>query len=267
MVERIPKLWHAEEPVPLPEHQALFGVDMESYSSVPSSRQGAVSTLVPELVNEALEQAGLQELRAQPRFAAFPGDGYIFGFDPRHLPTVLSPFLRVLDRVLKEFNAHSAGLRCRLRAGIHVGPLAYCGDPSDGNGAARIMLHRLLDCEQLKHVLARADGDGTALAAIISDQVYADVVCAGYSSIHPSCYTKVMATVSGKQFTERAWIYVPSPSGDLLSGIPGHPVAPDPHSDPSLQAEPAEAGSALPRILDSSKRIRLALDAVLQAGE
>lgn len=258
MAEPVPRLWAVPDPAPLPGHQALLGVDMEKYSAVPSRKQGAVSTLVPELVNDALEIAGLDELRAEPRFAAFPGDGYVFGFDPQYLPRLLTLFLGALDGVLKDYNARSAGLRCRLRAGVHLGPLPYSGAPSDGNGDARITLHRLLDCDQLKQVLARADRDGTALVAIVSDQVYCDVVRAGYSTLHPSCYVRILATVPGKQFAEPAWIYVPSPSGALLEGIVDNPS--DPGGGPRLQRPAESAVSTLDRLLESSRRIRITLD-------
>ena len=245
MAEHIRKPWGVAESVPLPDHQAVFGVDMERYSDVPSSKQGAIMQLVPDLVNKALEVVGLHELLEHPRFPSIPGDGYIFGFDPRYVPTVLSSFLDELDKGLRDYNA-TAAYHCRLRAALHLGPLPHDGAPTDGNGDARIKLHRLLDCEQVKRVLARSDKDGTGLVAIISDQVYADVVRAGYSTIHPSCYTPVLAAVPGKGFAETGWIYVPSPSGSLLAGYMGSALAkPDVPLASATSAAPAAVQSAL----------------------
>ncbi|WUS98171.1 hypothetical protein OHA46_16465 [Streptomyces sp. NBC_00708] len=200
----------------LPPYQALFAVDAKDFTGLPALQHGPVSRLIPELVDQALERAGLQELRDSKRFPANTGDGVVFGFDPALLPFVLWPFLGVLDETLGAYNRQSVGPRIRLRASVHVGPLPDAGLPGDGNGTARNDTHRLLDSRPVKAILAAASEEITHLVAIISQRVYEDAVLGAYTGLHPDRCVEVPATVEGKTFAQRAWLYVPSPSGNLL---------------------------------------------------
>lgn len=206
---------------PLPPYRALFAVDAKDFTGLPAAQHGPVSRLIPELVDQALERAGLHDLRDAKRFPANTGDGVVFGFDPAFLPFVLWPFVQVLDETLGAYNQQSVGPRIRLRASVHVGPLPDAGEPGDGNGTARNDTHRLLDSRPVKAILAAASEQVTHLAAIISDRVYEDVVLGAYTGLHPERCIEVPATVEGKNFAQRAWLYVPSPSGSLVrAGVP-----------------------------------------------
>ncbi|MFJ5020939.1 hypothetical protein [Streptomyces goshikiensis] len=201
---------------PLPPYRALFAVDAKDFTGLPAAQHGPVSQLIPQLVDQALERAGLHQLRDAQRFPANTGDGVVFGFDPVHLPFVLWPFLGVLDDVLGSYNRQAVGPRIRLRASVHVGPLPDGGEPGDGNGTARNDMHRLLDSRPVKAILAAASEEVTHLAAIVSERVYEDVVLGAYTGLHPDRCVEVSATVEGKNFSQRAWLYVPSPSGNLV---------------------------------------------------
>ncbi|GKQ38521.1 hypothetical protein [Streptomyces sp. A012304] len=201
---------------PLPPYRALFAVDAKDFTGLPAVQHAAVSQLIPELVDQALERAGLRQLRDAKRFPANTGDGVVFGFDPALLPFVLWPFLGVLDDLLGAYNRQSVGPRIRLRASVHVGPLPDSGRPGDGNGTARNDTHRLLDSRPVKAILAAASEEVTHLAAVVSQRVYEDVVLGGYTGLHPDRCVEVPATVDGKDFAQRAWLYVPSPSGNLV---------------------------------------------------
>lgn len=201
---------------PLPPYRALFAVDAKDFTGLPAAQHGPVSQLIPELVDHALERADLRDLLDAKRFPANTGDGVVFGFDPAFLPFVLWPFLHVLDDVLSAYNQQSVGPRIRLRASVHVGPLPDSGEPGDGNGTARNDTHRLLDSRPVKAILAAASEQVTHLAVIISDRVHEDVVLGAYTGLHPDRCVEVPATVEGKNFAQRAWLYVPSPSGNLV---------------------------------------------------
>lgn len=201
---------------PLPPYRALFAVDAKDFTGLAAMQHGPVSQLIPELVDQALERAGLHELRDAKRFPANTGDGMVFGFDPAMLPFVLWPFLGVLDDVLGAYNRQFVGPRIRLRASVHVGPLPDADQPNDGNGTARNDTHRLLDSRPVKAILAAASEEVTHLAAVVSQRVYEDVVLGGYTGLHPDRCLEVPATVDGKNFSQRAWLYVPSPSGNLV---------------------------------------------------
>lgn len=222
----------------LPPYRALLAFDAKGFTGLPSVQHAGVSELIPQLVDFALEKADLAGLRDAKRFPASTGDGIVFGFDPAELPFVLWPFLHVLDRVLGEYNVTSVGPRIRLRASVHVGPLPDSGAPGDGNGTARNDTHRLLDSRPVKAMLAAASEQTTHLAAIISDRVYEDAVLGGYTRLLPDHCTEVPATVEGKTFAQRAWLYVPSPSGNLLSaGVPA--TAPASAGTPETPPTPA----------------------------
>jgi hypothetical protein len=227
---------------PLPPYRALLAVDAKDFTGLPSVLHASVSQLIPELVDRALEKAGLTELRDAKRFPANTGDGIVFGFDPTHLPHVLWPFLPVLDEVLGQYNSSSVGPRIRLRASVHVGPLPDTGAPNDGNGTVRNDTHRLLDSRPVKAILTAASEQITHLAVIISDRAYQDAVLGGYTRLHPDRCTEVPATVEGKSFAQRAWLYVPSPSGNLVSaGVPVGEEAPVPEPGRSFDPAPSQA--------------------------
>lgn len=226
---------HAESR-PLPPYRALFAVDAKDFTGLAAVQHGAVSRLIPELVDQGLDRAGLHELRDSKRFPANTGDGVVFGFDPALVPFVLWPFLGVLDDLLGAYNQQCVGPRIRLRASVHIGPLPDAGEPGDGNGTARNDTHRLLDSRPVKAILAAAGEQVTHLAAVVSQRVYEDVVLGGYTGLHPDRCVEVPATVEGKDFAQRAWLYVPSPSGNLLqAGV-------RPREEPNVSAE-ADAGA------------------------
>ncbi|WP_368396624.1 hypothetical protein [Streptomyces sclerotialus] len=201
---------------PLPPYRALFAVDAKDFTGLPAVQHEAVSRLIPALVDQALERADLCDLRDAKRFPANTGDGVVFGFEPVHLPFVLSPFLDTLDEVLGAYNQQTLGPRIRLRASVHVGPLPDAGEPGDGNGTPRNDTHRLLDSRPVKAILAAASEQTTHLAAVVSQRVYEDVILGAYTALHPDRCIEVPATVEGKAFAQQAWLYIPTPSGNLV---------------------------------------------------
>ncbi|MFI6420801.1 hypothetical protein ACIBG6_25775 [Streptomyces sp. NPDC050842] len=222
---------------PLPPYKGVLAVDAKDFTGLPAVLHAPVSQMIPELVDQALAKAGLTGVQHDKRFPANTGDGIVFGFDPAHLPFVIWPFLKELDEVLAQYNL-SVGPRIRLRASVHVGPLPDEGRPGDGNGTPRNDTHRLLDSRPVKAVLASSSEQTTHLAAILSDRVYEDVVLSGYAGLHPDRCIEVPATVEGKPFAQRAWLFIPSPSGNLFrSGV----LAADTSRGPVEAAEPAGA--------------------------
>ncbi|MFF3847011.1 hypothetical protein [Streptomyces sp. NPDC002328] len=245
---------------PLPPYRALFAVDAKDFTGLPAVQHGPVSRLIPELVDQALEKADLGDLRDAKRFPANTGDGVVFGFDPAFLSFVLWPFLHVLDGVLGAYNQQCVGPRIRLRASVHVGPLPDSGEPGDGNGTPRNDTHRLLDSRPVKAILAAASEQVTHLAVILSDRVHEDVVLGGYTGLHPDRCVEVPATVEGKNFAQRAWLYVPSPSGNLVrAGVPAdHEPAQDapPHEAPGGPGQAAAPqGPPQPRYSGNTQHV------------
>ncbi|GAX58304.1 hypothetical protein SO3561_09876 [Streptomyces olivochromogenes] len=198
-------------------------MDAKDSTRLPSIQHAPLIRFIIEIIHRGLEDAGLSEMRRE--FESNTGDGLAFGFDPSWLPLVISPFADVLDTLLHRHNT-GAGPHIRLRMSIHVGPVPVTpGLPGDGNAAPRSETHRLLDCEAARGWLADAGEDGTPLVVIVSDAVHRAVVLGGYCAVPPSRFTEVQAEVTGKDFAQSAWMYVPSPSGGLLRR-PVDPTAP-----------------------------------------
>jgi hypothetical protein len=217
---------------PLPPYRGILAVDAKDFTGRPAIEHEDVSRAVPALLETALARAQLRDLWDDRRFPASTGDGYVFGFDPARMPFVIHPLLFTLQEVLADYNVLSHGaLPIRLRASLHVGPLPDTGDEFGGNGTARNDTHRLLDSRPVKAVLASHRENVTHVAAILSDRCYEDAVAGGYTGRHPDHFVEVAATVEGKPFSQRAWIYVPQPSGPLYeepanAGVIA-PAAPD----------------------------------------
>ncbi|MFS0695707.1 hypothetical protein [Streptomyces nitrosporeus] len=200
----------------LPDYRGILAVDAKGFTGRPAIEHEAVSRAVPDLLKAALSRAELGDLWEDRAFPASTGDGYVFGFDPAQMPFVIHPLLLTLQDVLTEYNVLSCGVvPIRLRASVHVGPLPDTGDEFSGNGTARNDTHRLLDSRPVKAVLASHKENITHVAAILSDRCYEDAVAGGYTGRHPDHFVEVAATVEGKPFSQRAWVYVPQPSGPL----------------------------------------------------
>lgn len=219
---------------PLPPYRGILAVDAKDFTGRPAIEHEAVSRVLPELLKTALLRSDLGDLWEARTFPATIGDGYVFGFDPAHMPFVIHPLLLALQEVLTEFNVLSYGaVPIRLRVSLHVGPLPETGDEFGGNGTARNDTHRLLDSRPVKAVLTSHNENITHVAAILSERFYEDAVAGGYTGRHPDHFVEVAATVEGKSFSRRAWLYVPQPSGPLYEGTPVDSAAPEPVREPS----------------------------------
>jgi hypothetical protein len=212
---------------PLPAYRGIVAVDARGFTDLPGRLHQSISGLIPQVVERAFVAAGLAEEWNEPAFFGPTGDGFAIGVPTRVLPFVLHPFLPELQRVLAEHNreARSGDARLQLRVSINVGPVQdgpnrYLG----GNGTARNDTHRLLDSVPVKAMLAASSPQVTFVAAIVSDRVYRDVVLDGYAGLHPDQLIEVPATVEGKTFAQRAWLYVPEPSGSLAAVQPADPA-------------------------------------------
>ncbi|MDH6708204.1 hypothetical protein P3T27_004943 [Kitasatospora sp. MAA19] len=234
----------------LPPYRGIVAVDAKDFTGYPAIEHGMISQAVPQVLQWSFERAGLAEVWEGRRFPASTGDGYVFGFDPAWMPFLIHPWLHTLQETLTEFNVHSVGtVRIRLRVSLHIGPLPDTGGEFDGNGTPRNDTHRLLDSRPVKAMLAASNESITQVAAILSDRCYQDAVAGGFTGRHPDHFIEVPATVEGKKFDQRAWLYVPAPSGNLYDRrILGDAVVGEHERAQAEAAEPAagqvDGGSA-----------------------
>ena len=224
----------AQHHTPLPPYRAMLVVDLKDFSGNPAVDQGRIGADIPVLLHDTFQRMGHGYLWTDAKFVDHTGDGYAMGFHPRALPVLLDLFPATLQAELAD-RARRAGVRPqRMRVSISVGPLTDKSGPEirDGQGAARIETHRLLDSQPVRDLLARSNSDVTLVAAIISARVYEDVVVGRYSKLGPDSF--VAAPVEVKSYQGTAYLHVPAPSGDLLaSGFsPQQPVAADPGDTP-----------------------------------
>ncbi len=211
----------------LPPYRALLVVDVKSFGSNSDPAQNELAVLIPDVLAQAFERAGLKEVWDQALFPHGTGDGFGIGFDPRFLPAVVSKVFDQLEAVLAERDARlratSRYVRLRMRASLNVGPMRTA-DPGVSSavavGSAVITTHRLLDSAPVREVLSLSDPDQTFLAVVLSDRVFEDVLAAGYATLPK---TRVVPTdVEVKEYRGTIYLYVPNPSGELLRhGIGG----------------------------------------------
>ncbi|MEU7165414.1 hypothetical protein AB0A70_12315 [Streptomyces morookaense] len=240
----------------LPPYRGILAVDAKDFTGRPAVEHVALTTIIPELLGQAFERAGLGQVWQDRKFANNTGDGYVLGFDPVVLPRIIHPFLAELQELLTDYNIHATGTRrLRLRASLHVGPLPDSGAPGDGNGTPRNDTHRLLDSRPVRAMLAASSESITQVAAILSHRVFEDAVLSGYTRRHPDHFLEVPATVEGKDFRQLAWLYVPTPSGSLYDrrilgeagpGAPAPAPAPDKRgAEPEPEPEPRRQGNTI----------------------
>jgi len=230
----------------LPPYRGILAVDARGFTDLPGRLHQTISGLIPQLVERALIDAGLAEIWNEPAFFGPTGDGFAIGVPTAVLPFLLHPFLPELQRVLAGHNANtrSGDARMQLRVSINVGPVKDGPNPYlSGNGTARNDTHRLLDSVPVKAILSAASPSVTFVAAIISDRIYQDVVLQGYAGVHPDRLIEVPATVEGKRFSQRAWLYVPEPSGNLAAVPALRPV--EPPSTPEGKAVHAASSTVI----------------------
>ncbi|WP_286899140.1 hypothetical protein [Thermocrispum sp.] len=207
-------------PQVLPPYRSLFVVDVKDFNGREGSRHAELTKDIPQILRLAFERAGLAQAWQQQRFHRHTGDGYFAGFDSAMLPLLLNPLLSALQDELLYRNARGLaaghGQPLRMRAAITVGPVTeFAKRPTgDRSGDAQIETHRLVDADPVRNLLTRS-GDTTCLAAIVSERAYHDAVASGYSAERPDLYVPV--EVEAKSYRSRAFLRVPSPSGELLA--------------------------------------------------
>lgn len=223
-----------------PPYRAVLVVDTKEFGSNSDTTQDLLARTVPDVLARAFQRAELVHVWQDALFPHDTGDGVGIGFDSRYLPLVVGRFFDALQDVLAEQNrqlqAHDRRTRLRMRASLHVGPVREQdrGGRLAGVGSTVITAHRLLDSSAVREGLTRSDPEQTFLSVVLSQRVFDDVLATGYASLPTSRVVPVSVHV--KELAGTAYVYVPNPSGDLLT----HGVA-------EYQREPETASGTQPR--------------------
>ena len=223
----------------LPPYRAILVVDTKEFGGHSDRGQAVLADAVPDVLALAFERARLAHVWREALFPHGTGDGFGLGFDTRHLPAVVMRFFDTLQEVLAERNARFSGgaprVRLRMRASLNVGPVLAQGSGSGSAaaiGSAVITTHRLLDSPPVRDLLTRSDPEQTFLAVVLSQRVFEDVLLTEYAQLPPSML--VARRIGVKEYTGTVHLYVPRPSGELLThGFGGD--EPPPAESPAWQ--------------------------------
>jgi hypothetical protein len=124
-----------------------------------------------------------------------------------HEPRVIGTLLDALAARLREYNrCRVPELRVRLRIAVHHG-LIHLDGATGYPGRHAVAVARLLDSSALRNVLR--ERRGVNLAAIVSDEVFQDVVANRYEDLRPELFLAVQVDDPVKRFSARAWLYAP----------------------------------------------------------
>ncbi|WP_329621377.1 hypothetical protein OG357_13515 [Streptomyces sp. NBC_01255] len=184
------------------DRRLLLAVDARGYGSADTARQREIQTVLPRLLSEAAEAAGLdraswvRQLAGDSEFAVLPA-----GSDEQAL---VEPFMRRLDAGLRAHNRDRVpGARLALRAAVHFGPASEA--PSGFVGPGPVEVSRILESDPLRRALAGAPD--AALAVALTAPVFTELVAQGYTNFRPEEFREVV--VEKKEYRGRAWLWVP----------------------------------------------------------
>ncbi|WP_053923094.1 hypothetical protein [Streptomyces chattanoogensis] len=196
------------------QHYAILVVDAEKFGSRPNPVQAWLRERLYELLEEALDEAGIDH-RAEPR-PSDRGDG-VFWLLPGSVPKIdlTGRFVELLQTGLRAHaRTSNADGALRLRVALHFGEVAW-----DGRGWVGEDLNtacRMVDLRPLRDALSAGQRSGLALA--VSDEWYRGVVRHGYPEADSGAYRAVR--FDAKEIRgARAWIRVPG--YDTPPGIEG----------------------------------------------
>ncbi|MFI6580296.1 hypothetical protein [Embleya sp. NPDC050493] len=219
----------------MPSIRALFAVDAEKFTHNRDVLLPKVREAIGTVVREAFARAGL-DWDEQVAHVDDTGDGLILTMaDDRTHQLVDAVYW--LDRGLRSRARLHEGPSLRMRAAVHVGPIHV----SDGSGAAKNELCRLLDDAFVRAALRSTKGH---VAAIVSDIVYRTAVLGGYTeAVEPAWFRRVESHV--KDTRQLAWVH--APANDLPAALdPAPPAEPEQRPEPvAVSARPA-AGAPRP---------------------
>ncbi|MGW6576708.1 hypothetical protein ACWGAN_31685 [Streptomyces sp. NPDC054945] len=183
------------------DRRLLLAVDARGYGSADTARQRDIQTVLPRLLSDAAEAAGLdraswvRQAAGDSEFAVLPaGSGE---------QALVEPFMRRLDAGLRAYNRDRVpAARLALRAAVHFGPASEA--PNGFVGPGPVEVSRILESDPLRRALAAAP-DAT-LAVALTAPIFTEIVAQGYTNFRPEEFREVV--VAKKEYRGRAWLWV-----------------------------------------------------------
>ncbi|WP_158820660.1 MULTISPECIES: hypothetical protein [unclassified Streptomyces] len=211
------------------DRRLLLAVDARGYGSADTARQRDIQTVLPRLLSDAAEAAGLdraswvRQAAGDSEFAVLPaGSGE---------QALVEPFMRRLDAGLRAYNRDRVpAARLALRAAVHFGPASAA--PNGFVGPGPVEVSRILESDPLRRALAAAP-DAT-LAVALTAPIFTELVAQGYTNFRPEEFREVV--VAKKEYRGRAWLWV--------SGCDVHALDLDGSDSDSFSKSGSPSGSA-----------------------
>ncbi|MEV7556617.1 hypothetical protein [Streptomyces sp. NPDC089795] len=183
------------------DRRLLLAVDARGYGSADTARQRDIQTVLPRLLADAAEAAGLdraswrRQVAGDSEFAVLPaGSGE---------QALVEPFMRRLDAGLRAYNRDRVpAARLALRAAVHFGPASE--GPNGFVGPGPVEVSRILESDPLRRALAAAPE--AALAVALTAPIFTELVAQGYTNFRPEEFREVV--VEKKEYRGRAWLWV-----------------------------------------------------------
>jgi len=220
-----------------PEH-ALLVVDMKNYSQIPEAKMAPTRADLDDILSTVFVHCGISDAALLDSAVKDRGDGAIFVLPARHAARLVDPLLGHLRLALerREQTRLASSPTIRLRASIHVGPLA----PPAHRGDAANDACRLVDCDAVRAAMTAAVDNGLYLAAVVSDPVFRRTVRAERTkTLTPHHLRQATARVEGKDgFQETCWLHVP--------GLPPSVLDPYLDTDPGQTLPTGTKGPGTP---------------------
>lgn len=188
-----------------PYHRTLVGVDIEGSTSRTNVQRAALRRLMYELVDEAMEAAGIDAQCCDEPLDR--GDGIlalVHPVDNAPKTVLLGTVLPTLSMLLRRHNIRKPELALRMRAVVHAGEIHYDGRGCFGEAVD--LSCRLLDAPELKRRLVRT---GAPLILVVSEDIFNAVVRHGYDGIDTESFEPLAHHVVLAGRKHRGWVTVP----------------------------------------------------------
>jgi hypothetical protein len=180
--------------------QMGFVIDMIGYGSRRGPAQEAVQERLARLVALTLQDCGTEVGTLDHQWS---GDGFMALLPADIDPTITLPKLlwSFVERLAEDNQGTTDRIRLRMAVGLGiVGP-----GPTGFSGSMIVSLARLVDSHPLR--MAAREHDDANLVAMVSDQVFGQLIRPGYPGLSAADFRAELVAV--KELEEVAWLWIP----------------------------------------------------------
>ncbi|HEX6342067.1 hypothetical protein [Umezawaea sp.] len=203
----------------VPQHRALFGVDVVGSARNPGYHLDAVRRTLDAALERALAERGIEREEVLAREST--GDGALLTLPSGRLGALFD-VAHSLENLLADWNRRNKP-EVRLRIAVEVGPV---GD-EPGFYAAKVTLGRLLDASAFKELFERCLGeqgpDGASTALIVSDHAWRTAFGGDHTRVVRQGEFSPLS-VRDKEYADTAWVRIPGFDPRTATG----PARPEP---------------------------------------